>query len=249
MRTLRKIVQIDEDLCNGCGECVPACAEGALQIVDGKARLAAEIYCDGLGACLGECPQGAIKIIEREADEFDVEAVEHYLAQKGKTEKSGEVPVPHVCPSSRMQVFTSSCEEANRPVSQPGIASALSHWPIQIRLVPPTAPFLRGAHLLVAADCTAFACANFHGDFLKDKVIMIGCPKFDDIQEYLHKFAEVFAVANIQSVTVAEMEVPCCSRLPLIVKKGMELAGKVIPLEEVVISVRGEVLRREKTAA
>jgi ferredoxin len=248
MKVLRKIIEIDEDLCNGCGECVPSCAEGALQIVDGKARLVAEIYCDGLGACLGECPTGALRIIEREAEDFDVEAVEEYLQKKEASEKAE--PVMHAgCPSSRLQMFHTTCEEANRPASHQAAASELSHWPVQIRLVPPAAPFLRDAHLLVAADCTPFAYPNFHGEFLKDKALMIGCPKFDDVQDYVRKFAEVFSSANIKSVTVVEMEVPCCARLPLIVKKGMELAGKRIPMEEVVISTQGGILKRARTAA
>ncbi len=249
MKVTRKIIEIDEDLCNGCAQCVPSCAEGALQIVDGKARLVSEIYCDGLGACLGECPTGALRIVERDADEFDAEAVEEYLTRQAAVEKTAE-PLAHAgCPSSRLQTFRTTCDEANRPASHQAAASALSHWPVQIRLVPPTAPFLRDADLLVAADCTPFAYPNFHNDFLKDKALMVGCPKLDDVQEYVLKFAEVFAKADIRSVTVVEMEVPCCSRLPLIVKKGMELAGKNIPLEEVVISTQGAVLRHERPAA
>ncbi len=249
MKAVRKIVQIDEELCNGCGECVPSCAEGALQIVDGKARLVSEVYCDGLGACLGECPQGAIRIIERRAEAFDAEAVEHYLKKKEQLATAPEIPAHSGCPSSRIQMFKSPCDEANNPVCTAGVTSALSHWPVQIRLVPPTAPFLKGAHLLVAADCTAFAYSNFHNDLLKGKVVMIGCPKFDDAQEYVYRFAEIFKVADIKSVTVVDMEVPCCSRLPLIVAKGMELAEKRIPSEEIVVSTRGEILKRAKTAA
>ncbi|MGO9612056.1 MAG: ATP-binding protein [Dissulfurispiraceae bacterium] len=240
---MRKIIEINEEQCNGCGQCVPACAEGALQIVDGKVRLVSEVYCDGLGACLGECPQDAIRIIEREAAEFDPEAVERYLEGKGKEESAPEKNIPHACPSSKIQMFTTPCDTANRPAYQSVSASALSHWPVQIALVPPTAPFLRGARLLVAADCTPLAYPNFHDDFLKDRVVMIGCPKFDNVQEYVGKFAEIFQVADIQNVTVIDMEVPCCSRLPLIVKKGMELAHKVLPFEEIVISTRGEVLK------
>jgi len=243
MKKSRKIIAINEERCDGCGQCVPACAEGALQIVDGKVRLVSEVYCDGLGACLGECPQGAIQIIERDAAEFDPEAVERYLEEKSRGESTTKKNMPHACPSSGIQMFTSSCDAANRPVCQPITASALSHWPVQIALVPPTAPFLRGARLLVAADCTPFAYPKFHDDFLKDRVVMIGCPKFDNVQEYVKKFAEIFKAADIQNVTVVDMEVPCCSRLPLIVKKGMELAEKVIPFEEIIISTRGEVLK------
>jgi len=243
MEKIRKIVEINEDLCNGCGECVQSCAEGALQIIDGKARLVSEIYCDGLGACLKECPQGAIKITEREAAAFDEHATEQYLSSR--TLNCG-------CPSSRLQMFGSShCSEANKPaahVNQVSSASALTHWPVQIRLVPPTAPFLKGANLLVAADCTPVAYPDFHGDFLKDKVIMMGCPKFDNADEYIQKFADIFRTVDIRSVTVVTMEVPCCSKLPVIVERGLAIAGKHIPVEEVVISTRGYVLGRKQVS-
>lgn len=247
MKTMRKIVEINEDLCNGCGECVTSCAEGALKIIDGKARLVSEIYCDGLGACLGGCPQGAIKIIEREAVPFDEHATEEYL--KSTKHKTAE-DMQHACPSSRLQMFGNSpCSEANKPVthiSHTGSTSALTHWPVQIRLVPPTAPFLKGADLLVAADCAPVAYPDFHADFLKDKVIMMGCPKFDNADEYIQKFADIFRTADIRSVTVVVMEVPCCSRLPVIVERGMAIAGKHIPVEEIVISTRGYLLGRKQ---
>lgn len=250
MKAMRKIVEIDEALCNGCGECVHSCAEGALQIIDGKARLVSEIYCDGLGACLGECPQGAIKITERESAPFDEHAVEQHLKEKENNVKI-ETPenLPCGCPSSRLQMFSSSpCSNANKPaqIDTAGSTSALSHWPVQIRLVPATAPFLRGADLLVAADCTPVAYPDFHGEFLKDKVIMIGCPKFDNADEYIKKFADIFNTADIRSVTVVIMEVPCCSKLPVIVERGMAIAGKHIPVEEVVISTRGYILSRKQ---
>ena len=247
MKTLRKIIEIDENLCNGCGECIPNCAEGALQIIDGKARVIAEIYCDGLGACLGHCPQGALKVIEREADEFDEHAVEELLKQQAKKEVAA--PAHAGCPGSRLHTFASPCQEANKPVSHGTGGSALTHWPVQIRLVPPSAPFLKGAHLLVAADCTAFSYAGFHTDLLEGKALMIGCPKFDDADDYLSKFVEIFKNAGIKKVTVAEMEVPCCSKLPMIVRKAMEISGKNIPMEEVVIGIRGEVLKRIQYAA
>ena len=251
MTVNRKIIEIDEELCDGCGQCVPSCAEGALQIVDGKARLVADIYCDGLGACLGECPTGALTIVEREADDFDEEAVEEYLSSKAKEEPSHEATLPCGCPSTQLQSFvpSASCEEANKPAVQECTVSALAHWPVQIKLVPPTAPFLKGADLLVAADCSPVAYPNFHRDFLKGKAIMVGCPKFDDVQEYIQKFADIFSVADIKSVTVVVMEVPCCQGLPVIVEKGMEKAGKRIPIEKVVIGLKGDVLNREKLAA
>jgi NAD-dependent dihydropyrimidine dehydrogenase PreA subunit len=248
MKTVRNIIEIDENLCNGCGDCVPNCAEGALQIIDGKARVIAEIYCDGLGACLGHCPQGALKVIEREAEEFDEHAVEELLKQQ--TKKEVPAPVQTGCPGSRLHTFASPCQDANKPVSHNGkAASSLTHWPVQIRLVPPSAPFLKGADLLVAADCTAYSYAGFHGELLEGKALMIGCPKFDDADDYLRKFVEIFKNADIRTVTVAEMEVPCCSKLPIIVRKAMAISGKNIPMEEVIIGIRGEVLKRIQHAA
>ena len=240
MRTFRKIIEIDEDLCNGCGQCVPSCAEGALQVIDGKARLVSEVYCDGLGACLGECPTGALRIVERDAEEFDTDAVEEYIRTQEMSEAPVKIPGKGICPSSHALMFTSPCSQAEKMVSQLGMASALSHWPVQIRLVPPTAPFLRGAHLLIAADCVPVAYPDFHSDLLPGKAVMIGCPKFDDTKEYVTKFAEIFRIACIQGVTVVVMEVPCCSRLPLMVKKGMEIAGKNIPIDVLLISTQGE---------
>jgi ferredoxin len=249
MKVMRRIVKIDEELCDGCGQCVPGCAEGAMEIIDGKARLVSESYCDGLGACLGECPNGAITIVEREADDFDEEAVEAYL--KEKAEKPVEVPLACGCPSTQVQTFipTASGKEAIADNSQLRTQSTLSHWPVQINLVPPTAPFLKGADLLVAADCTPLAYPNFHKDFLKDKVVMIGCPKFDDVEDYILKFTEIFKNADIKSITALIMEVPCCSGLPMIVKRAMDAAGKDIPMEEIVVSVKGDILKREQQVA
>lgn len=251
MQVKRKIIQIDEELCDGCGQCVPSCAEGAIEIVNGKARLVSEKYCDGLGACLGECPNGALTVVEREAEEFDEEAVEEYLSSKTHDEIPEETTMACGCPSAQIRTFIppASGEEAHKTTIQKSAVSALSHWPVQIRLVPPTAPFLKGADLLVAADCTPVAYPNFHGDFLKGKVVMVGCPKFDDIQDYIQKFADIFNMADIKSVTVVVMEVPCCQGLPLIVERGMEMADKKIPMEKVVIGARGDVLAREKLAA
>jgi ferredoxin len=251
MKVERKIIEINEDLCDGCGQCIVSCAEGALEIVDGKAKLVAEIYCDGLGACLGECPTGALTVVEREADEFDEEAVEEFLSSKDKETPAQEENMACGCPSSQIQTFapTSACEGANLTVHQESQDSAPVHWPIQIKLVPPTAPFLKGADLLVAAGCTPVAYPNFHRDFLKGKAVMVGCPKLDDAEEYVQKFADVFAAAGIKSVTVLVMEVPCCQGLPVIVQKGMEKAEKNIPIEKVVINPRGELLRKQKLAA
>jgi ferredoxin len=230
---------------------VPSCAEGALQIVDGKARLIAEKYCDGLGACLGECPNDALKVIEREAEDFDEEAVEEHMKSMSAPQSPELQPMACGCPSAQIQSFSpaKSRQEANLPASSVGAQSALLHWPVQIRLVPPTAPFLKGANLLVAADCTPVAYPNFHRDFLDGKVVMVGCPKFDDVQTYIQKFADIFSTAGIKSVEVVAMEVPCCQGLPLIVKKGLESSGKKIPISQVTISTRGEVLKRQKIAA
>ncbi len=249
MKVKRKIVQINEELCDGCGICVPACAEGAIQVVEGKARLMAERYCDGLGACLGECPRGALQVVEREAEEFDEEAVEEHLRE---LKDSPEQAMACGCPSSQVQSFEvqGSCQQANEPSQRRSpVGSGLSHWPIQIRLVPPSAPFLKGADLLVVADCTAVAYPELHQDFLQGRVVLMGCPKFDDGSLYVERFREIFQKAGIKSVTVLTMEVPCCQGLPMMVKKGMELSGKRIPLEQVVVSTRGEILRRDSSVA
>jgi ferredoxin len=237
MKILRKIIEIDEELCDGCGQCVPGCAEGALQIIDGKARVVSDRYCDGLGNCVGECPTGALKIVEREALPFDEKAVEQ--------QKELSV-LPCGCPSTNIQTFETitSCQEANKPadIGEGDGESSLTHWPVQIRLVPPSAPFLKGTDLLVLADCTAVAFPTLHRDLLKGKVVMMGCPKFDDIQDYINRFADIFRTADIKSVTTVIMEVPCCSGLPMMVRKGMEAADREIPMEEIVLSTRGKIL-------
>ncbi len=246
MKVRRKIIEIDEELCDGCGQCIIGCAEAALVLVDGKAKLVAEKYCDGLGACLGECPTGALKIVERVSDDFDEEAVEELL--KANKEKEAKTAAPDMacgCAGSNIQSFVpqTPCQSANQPQAMaPAGSSALTHWPVQIRLVPPTAPFLQGADLLIAADCTPLAYANFHQDFINGKVVMMGCPKFDDQQSYVDKLAEIFATANISSVTTAIMEVPCCGSMRGIVSEAMKRAGREIPSKEIVISTRGDIL-------
>jgi len=232
MRITRKIIEIDEERCSGCGECVEACAEGAIEIIDGTAKLVSETYCDGLGACLGECPEGALTITERESEEFDPSAVEEHLKPAC------------ACPSRNIQMFPSSLLVKDKEE----IPSALTHWPVQVRLIPPDAPFLKAADLLIAADCTPLAYAGFHKDLLPGKAVMLGCPKFDDGEEYVEKFTHIFATAGIKSITVVDMEVPCCSKLPLLVKKAVSLSGKNIPVEEIVISRRGERLEGRKVA-
>lgn len=245
MKIKRKIIEIDESLCDGCGQCVPQCAEGALQIIDGKARLVQDKLCDGLGACLGECPTGALKIIEREADEFDEEAVEHHLAAIDIQEEKTDA-LACGCPSTKIETF----QPAGRIGSDtPDVPSALSHWPVQIRLIPPKAPFLKNAHLLITADCAPVAYPGLHRDLLPGKVVMIGCPKFDEVQEYISRFAQIFKTANIRHITVVTMEVPCCSGLPMIVQKAMNIANVNIPMDEIVIGARGDIIRETRQKA
>jgi NAD-dependent dihydropyrimidine dehydrogenase PreA subunit len=248
MKINRKIIEIDPELCDGCGQCVPSCAEGAIQIVDGKAKLVAEKYCDGLGACLGECPTGALKIIEREADDFDEHAVEEYL----KSLEQKEQPAPTIacgCPSTQVQTFAPVQRPFYKPLEPMDRISALTHWPVKIKLVPPTAPFLKQADLLVLADCCPIAFPQVHEELMPGKVVLIGCPKFDEFQEHIAKFAEIFRKADIHSVTTVIMEVPCCAGLAYIVEQGMTAAGQRVPHEQVVISTRGQILSREKLAA
>jgi len=246
MKVTRKIIEIDEELCDGCGNCILACAEGAIQIVDGKAKVIADRYCDGLGACMGDCPQDALKIVERVAEEFDEEAVEELLKKQATDKKIA--PVGGGCPSAALKTFPTAggdhaCNCANEAKAQVSAGqSALGHWPVQIHLVPAGAPFLKGADLLIAADCVPVAYPSFHGDFLKGRAVMIGCPKFDDTQKYVDKFTQIFAESGIKSITSVIMEVPCCSSMAGIIKKSLENAGVDIPFKEVVISSRGEII-------
>ena len=235
---IRNIVQIDEKKCNGCGLCIPSCAEGAIQIVDGKARLVKDVYCDGLGACLGKCPQDAITIIQREAEEFDEEAAEEHV-KNIQSAPAADAPVMS-CPSTRaMQLKTEDEQAADIGVKR---ESRLSTWPVQLKLLPPHAPFLKNADLLIAADCVPFAYADFHEDMLKDRVLAVGCPKLDDVSLYRNKLAAIFRTADIKSVTVVNMEVPCCFGLKRVVEEAMELSGRQVPLSQVTINVKGEKL-------
>jgi Pyruvate/2-oxoacid:ferredoxin oxidoreductase delta subunit len=248
MNVKRKIIEINDERCNGCGQCVLACAESAIKIVDGKARLISDIYCDGLGACLGECPQDALKIVEREAPEFDEKAVEEHLNAEG-LKQAAPAPAHTGCPSAAVRHFDRGRDDEAPAASDGPVASALTNWPVQIRLVPPSAPFLKNADLLVTADCVPVAYPSFHRDFLQGRVVLLGCPKFDDADAYIQKFAQIFKTANIKSVTVVVMEVPCCQGLPAIVKEGMDAAGKKIPIEKVVVSAEGGILKRTRLAA
>jgi ferredoxin len=250
-KVARKIVEIDEERCDGCGQCVPACAEGAIQIIDGKAKLVADKFCDGLGACLGDCPNDALRVVEREAEEFDEQAVEEHLKRGGKAEHAPEPTMACGCPSAQVRSFEphKACPvSAPTPRVGPG-RSALGHWPIQIRLIPPSAPFLQGADLLVLADCVAAAYPGLHSDLMAGKAVMMGCPKLDDAQAYVEKFAEIFHRAKPRSITIAMMEVPCCSGLAQIVKEALRISRASIPLEELIFSVRGEPMERMKASA
>lgn len=249
---LRKIVHINEDKCDGCGQCVPSCAEGAIKIIDGKAKLLSENLCDGLGACLGECPQGAIEITEREAEEFDVAAVKNHLEKEGKTMNNAHnhnTPNPHGhgggCPGSRMmEINRQEKQQASASVSSDDIEvkikPQLTQWPVQLMLVPQNAPYFEGADLLITADCVPFAYPNYHLDLLKGKKVVVGCPKLDDIQYYIEKLTGIIKTNSVKSVTVAFMEVPCCGGIMRAAEQALEDSGKDIPLYKVRIGINGE---------
>ncbi|MDD4102657.1 MAG: 4Fe-4S binding protein [Kiritimatiellae bacterium] len=242
----RNIISIDENLCNGCGLCVSACHEGALQMINGKARLVSESYCDGLGACLPECPTGAIKIEEREAAPFDEQAVAaHMVAAKSPTpiaaHPAAPSPLPCGCPGTMAKAIQRPTETAAATTDLTPAASALGNWPLQIKLVPVNAPYLNNAALLIAADCTAFACADIHSRFMKGKVTLIGCPKLDE-GDYAEKLTAILQANEIRSVTVLRMEVPCCAGIANAVKRALTVSGKMIPWRVVTISTDGTIL-------
>jgi NAD-dependent dihydropyrimidine dehydrogenase PreA subunit len=234
-KTKRKLVKIDEEKCDGCGACVISCAEGALKIIDGKAMLVSEMYCDGLGACLGKCPRDAITVIEQAADAFNEEAVHKYL----QSEKEQETKIPFTCPSSAIHQFT--CEQEPLTQTPNSKKSALTHWPVQLMLVPPNAPFLNNANLLLSGDCVPFAYGNFHIDFLKDHAILISCPLQGNMDENIDKLAEIFSAANIKTISIVHMEVPCCSGLVYIVQEAMKKAHKDIAVKETTIGIQGSI--------
>jgi ferredoxin len=264
----RKIIKIDADKCNGCGKCIPNCPEGALQMIDGKARLISDLFCDGLGACIGYCPEGAITIEEREAEPYDEKKVMENIIKQGKNVitahlehlkghgetgllnqalevlKKKKIKNPmyaHACPGSATMDFRSEKRKAKnekqRNVSK-GV-SELRQWPIQIKLVPVFAPYFKNADLLIAADCVPFAHANFHSALLKDKILLIGCPKLDDAGFYTEKITQILKNNDVKSVACAHMEVPCCFGLVSIVREAIASSGKAIPLEEVNIGIKG----------
>lgn len=288
MNTKRQIIRIDEKKCNGCGLCVNGCHEGALQIIDGKARLVSDLLCDGLGACIGECPQGAIKIETRQAEPYDEAKVmgimaghgantikahlkhlkDHgqknflaqafdYMKQHGieipaeddmanKKEKGNEGHEPCGCPGGRTMDFRAAGVEEVCAAQAAPAASQLRQWPVQLHLASPMAPYFQKADLVVAADCTAFAYGNFHNDFMKDKALVIACPKLDDGHElYVEKFQALIEDAKVNTITVVMMEVPCCGGLLTLVKKALENSKRKVPVKQVVISLRGGILSED----
>jgi Pyruvate/2-oxoacid:ferredoxin oxidoreductase delta subunit len=251
-KVVRKIIQIDEELCNGCGNCVVDCAEAALEIVDGKAKVINDLFCDGLGACIQGCPTGALEIIEREAVEFDEEAVEKRLeALKSKEEADiqqvQEIIEDHAhgcgCQSAQTMIFNESMVQ-NQTTGK--ISSELRQWPVQMHLINPSAPYYQGADVLLAADCTAFSYGDFHREFLNDKSIAIACPKLDQGKEvYIEKIKTLIDGAKINTLTVAIMEVPCCSGLLALAQEGAKRASRKVPIKYIVIGVKGEILKEE----
>ena len=236
---VRNIVKIDEEKCNGCGLCVNACAEGAIELIEGKAKLVSEIYCDGLGACIGHCPQDAIKIEQRESADFDEEATKAHLAKNKTTKPQSDF----VCPG----MMGKNLREKSKPgKSTTGPApSQLSHWPVQLKLVSPHAPYFAEADLLLVADCVPFAMGDFHNKFLKNRSIVVGCPKLDDCQFYIEKLAAILKANKLNTMTVIHMEVPCCSGLTHIAKQAIVCSGTEMTFEDVTIGLQGDVIKTE----
>ena len=240
----RNIVEIDQEKCNGCGICVDACHEGAIQLFDGKARLVNDAYCDGLGACLPHCPAGAISVIERDSAEFDKEAVSVHLQKKAiKLQRSGVVHTG--CPGSAARTLyqVPAVKEEIQPLADSGANSELNQWPVQLKLVNVNAAYFKNCDLLVAADCTAFAYGHFHQEYIRGHVTLIGCPKLDNNDLYREKLTRIFAENEIRSVTVVRMEVPCCGGIVQSVKQALLENGLILPYREVVISVDGKILK------
>ena len=240
----RNIISIDEDKCNGCGICVTACHEGAIQMIDGKARLVTESYCDGLGDCLPECPTGAITMQYREAPEYDEAAVKENMAKKEveKSQGCGDSDLPCGCPGTHSRTLGRK-ENSPAPVMQQTYEaqSELRQWPVQIKLVPVNAPYFDNAKLLIAADCTAFAYANLHRDFIKGRVTLIGCPKLD-MTDYSEKLTEILRQNEIKSISVLRMSVPCCGGLTQMVKQAIINSGKMLPWDVTIVSPEGEII-------
>ncbi len=239
MTKLRKIIRINEELCTGCGECIKGCAEGALALVDGKAKLISEVYCDGLGACIGTCPAGALTIVEDVAPEFDEEKVNEHLRKK---EAPGTAPCS--CPSAKqMELPVRKTDKEG----EAGTVSRLAHWPVKLQLLNPLSEFLKGSRLLLLADCAALAYPNLHRDFVEGHVVALMCPKFSDLDEQIEKLAEIIDEAKISFLTVLHMEVPCCHGLHYAALSAMEKSTHKVGIERVIISRDGEVKKREMT--
>ena len=230
---VRKIIHIDQEKCNGCGACASACHEGAIAMVNGKAQLIRDDYCDGLGDCLPACPTGAITFTQREAAPYDEAAVQAHLARK-----KAEAPLPCGCPGSQSRAIH---REESPAVSGPAVSSQLRQWPVQIKLAPVNAPYFDGAHLLIAADCTAYAYGNFHQDFIRGKVVLIGCPKLDE-GDYTEKLTQIIRQNDIKSLTIVRMEVPCCGGIQRAAATALQHSGKFIPWQVVTIATDGRVV-------
>ncbi|MDU4599739.1 MAG: 4Fe-4S binding protein [Clostridium sporogenes] len=245
---IRKIVNIDKEKCNGCGLCVTACHEGAIELIDGKAVLISDEYCDGLGDCIPECPTGAIKIVEREAAEYNEELVEKRMAMKKSSEENKE-KMPCGCPGTMAKAIKRPVKNVNLNIVEKtkksdekiNMDSELQQWPVQIKLVNTKAPYLQDANLLIAGDCTAYAYGDFHKKFIKDRITLIGCPKLDDNEYYKEKIAEILKNNNIKSITVVRMEVPCCGGIVNAVKQAMLKSETIVPFNEVIISTDGRI--------
>ncbi|MHC5097034.1 MAG: ATP-binding protein [Planctomycetota bacterium] len=242
---LRNIVKIDEEKCNGCGRCVNSCAEGAIQMIDGKAKLVSEIYCDGLGACLDCCPVDAITIEQREAAEFDEEATEKYLEELARNKAAHAKQVPKHpgsggCPGMKMMNF--DAESKGSATASGDVSSQLSQWPVQLTLVSPMAPYFAGTDLMLVADCVPFAMGDFHAKLLKGSAIAIACPKLDDTGAYVQKLADILTTAKPKSLTVVHMEVPCCGGLGRMAQAAIELSGSKLTIKDVRVSLRGELM-------
>ncbi len=238
---IRRIIHIDEDKCNGCGACASACHENAIEMVNGKAKLMRDDYCDGMGDCLPNCPTGAITFTEREAAAYDEAAVMANKARKEQQQKM-QAPTFHGCPGKQMRQLH---PQSDAPVQAPAgvMTSQLGQWPCQIKLVPVNAPYFKGAKLLIAADCTAYAYANMHQEFMQGRITLIGCPKLDAV-DYSEKLTEIIRSNDIKSVTVVRMEVPCCGGLEMAARKALQESGKFIPWQVVTISIDGHIIDR-----
>jgi len=277
----RKVIKIDEEKCTGCGLCIPDCPEGALQIIDGKARLISDLFCDGLGACLGSCPEGAIEVEEREAEPYDEAKVMENIVKAGKNTikahlehlkshgenellkqavkylKDNKVDFPFeefrqshghkeghfACPGSAVMSWGEAAVKKEAPEeTETEVKSQLRNWPVQLMLVNPQAPYLKGCELLISADCVPFAYGNFHQEFVKDKIVLVGCSKLDDIEFYVEKLSQIFEIASPKSITVLYMEVPCCMGIVQGVERAIKKSGKKVPFCAVKISIKGAAL-------